>query len=228
MSGLQGGLIPASDRPPAFAPDGRCGHQLLGATRGLPQALQNQSATSATTSTVITKPGATGAPRAAKALCSSSTASPSAWRREAGFPPASCWARPGTKPAGAKQSRPPTAPQLFNLFGIKAGKGWTGKGGPRSRPPRYINGTPRKVVAKFRAYDSYEDSFRDYAKLITDNPRYEKAQATAKTRFCRGLCGRAAKAGYATDPGVRQEAQRRHQQRAARTARPGVMVEEPR
>ena len=50
----------------------------------------------------------------------------------------------------------------FNLFGIKAGKGWTGKVAEVTTT-EYINGAPRKVVAKFRAYDSFEESFRDYA-----------------------------------------------------------------
>jgi flagellar rod assembly protein/muramidase FlgJ len=106
----------------------------------------------------------------------------------------------------------------FNLFGIKAGKGWTGKVAEITTT-EYINGKPQKVTAKFRAYDSYEDSFRDYARLITDNPRYEKAQATAKS----GLCGRTAKGGLRDRPRIRPKAERRHQQRFARTARPGVM-----
>jgi len=87
----------------------------------------------------------------------------------------------------------------FNLFGIKAGKGWTGKVAEITTT-EYINGTPRKVTAKFRAYDSYEDSFRDYAKLITESPRYEKAQATAKTGSAVAYASELQKAGYATDP----------------------------
>jgi hypothetical protein len=68
----------------------------------------------------------------------------------------------------------------FNLFGIKAGKGWTGKVAEVTTT-EYINGAPRKVTAKFRAYDSYEESFRDYARLIKESPRYEKAESVAKT-----------------------------------------------
>ena len=64
----------------------------------------------------------------------------------------------------------------------------------------YIDGKPQKVTAKFRAYDSYEDSFRDYARLITDNPRYEKAQATARTGSAVAYAAELQKAGYATDP----------------------------
>jgi flagellar protein FlgJ len=53
-------------------------------------------------------------------------------------------------------------------------------------------------VAKFRAYDSYEDSFKDYSKLITESPRYAKAKAQTGSAyaFASGL----QKAGYATDP----------------------------
>jgi flagellar protein FlgJ len=84
-----------------------------------------------------------------------------------------------------------------NLFGIKAGPGWTGKVAEITTT-EYINGTPRKVVAKFRAYDSYEASFRDYARLITESPRYAKAsqQTTSVHAFATGL----QRAGYATDP----------------------------
>ena len=69
---------------------------------------------------------------------------------------------------------PATARKILDSF--KAGKGWTGKVAEVTTT-EYIDGTPRKVVAKFRAYDSYEDSFRDYARLINNNPRYEKARA---------------------------------------------------
>ncbi len=87
----------------------------------------------------------------------------------------------------------------FNLFGIKAGKGWTGKVAEVTTT-EYVDGVPRKMVAKFRAYDSYEDSFRDYARLITESPRYEKAQATAKSGSAMAYAAELQKAGYATDP----------------------------
>ena len=87
----------------------------------------------------------------------------------------------------------------FNLFGIKAGKGWTGKVAEVTTT-EYVDGVPRKMVAKFRAYDSYEDSFRDYARLITESPRYEKAQATAKSGSAVAYAAALQKAGYATDP----------------------------
>lgn len=85
----------------------------------------------------------------------------------------------------------------FNLFGIKAGAGWTGKVAEVTTT-EFVNGTAQKVVAKFRAYGSYEESFRDYARLITQNPRY--AQASQQTASVQGYASGLQRAGYATDP----------------------------
>ena len=85
----------------------------------------------------------------------------------------------------------------YNLFGIKAGAGWTGKVAEVSTT-EYVNGEAKKTVAKFRAYDSYEDSFRDYARLITKTPRY--AQASQQTSSVQAFATGLQKAGYATDP----------------------------
>jgi len=98
---------------------------------------------------------------------------------------------------GKSEIRSKDVGNSFNLFGIKAGKGWTGKVAEITTT-EYINGTPRKVTAKFRAYDSYEDSFKDYARLINDNPRYEKARG--KTHSAVAYASELQKAGYATDP----------------------------
>ena len=85
----------------------------------------------------------------------------------------------------------------FNLFGIKAGASWTGKVAEVTTT-EYVNGVAEKKVAKFRAYESYEASFKDYANLISESPRYAKvkAQTGSAHAFASGL----QKAGYATDP----------------------------
>lgn len=98
---------------------------------------------------------------------------------------------------GKSEIRNQDGSNSFNLFGIKAGAGWTGKVAEVTTT-EYINGTPRKVTAKFRAYDSYEDSFRDYARLIATNPRYEKAMG--QTGSALAYASELQKAGYATDP----------------------------
>ena len=85
----------------------------------------------------------------------------------------------------------------FNLFGIKATGGWNGKVAEITTT-EYVNGVSQKVVAKFRAYDSYEDSMRDYARLITQSPRY--AQVSQQTDSAQAYAAGLQKAGYATDP----------------------------
>ncbi len=84
-----------------------------------------------------------------------------------------------------------------NLFGIKATGGWTGKVAEITTT-EYVNGAAQKVVAKFRAYDSYEDSMRDYARMITQSPRY--AQVSQQTDSAQAYAAGLQKAGYATDP----------------------------
>jgi flagellar protein FlgJ len=54
------------------------------------------------------------------------------------------------------------------------------------------------VKAKFRAYDSYEDAFRDYAKLIGNSPRY--AQVMDNLQSAQSFASGLQRAGYATDP----------------------------
>ena len=98
---------------------------------------------------------------------------------------------------GRKEIRHADGAPSFNLFGIKAGGAWKG---PVAEvlTTEYVNGQPQKVVAKFRAYGSYAESFADYAKLIKGSPRYAGVVASAESAqgFARGL----QRAGYATDP----------------------------
>ncbi|MFA6311246.1 MAG: flagellar assembly peptidoglycan hydrolase FlgJ [Sterolibacterium sp.] len=84
----------------------------------------------------------------------------------------------------------------YNLFGIKAGKNWSGAV-IESVTSEYVDGSPQKQVERFRAYPSYAEAFRDYASLLTSNPRYAAVVGSQDPSvFARGL----QKAGYATDP----------------------------
>ena len=84
-----------------------------------------------------------------------------------------------------------------NLFGIKAGRGWNGKVA-RSMTTEYENGVAVKKREPFRAYNSYAESFKDYANLISTNPRYQRVLENGidAAGFAQGLQN----AGYATDP----------------------------
>ncbi|MEQ1766949.1 MAG: flagellar assembly peptidoglycan hydrolase FlgJ, partial [Methylotenera sp.] len=84
-----------------------------------------------------------------------------------------------------------------NLFGIKATGNWEGKV-VEATTTEYINGVKQKRIEKFRAYDSYADSFKDFANLMSNNPRYEKVMANLND--INGYAQAMQKAGYATDP----------------------------
>jgi len=99
------------------------------------------------------------------------------------------WGKHEIKMAGGANS--------FNLFGIKAGTGWSGKVAEVTTT-EFINGAAQKVVAKFRAYTSFEESFKDYARLITQSPRY--AQVSQQTGSVQAFTSGLQRAGYATDP----------------------------
>jgi flagellar protein FlgJ len=83
----------------------------------------------------------------------------------------------------------------FNLFGIKS-HGW---GGAVARVPtlEFRDGALQRETADFRAYGSYAEAFDDYARFLTENPRYRQALAAGSAAgFAHGLQA----AGYATDP----------------------------
>jgi peptidoglycan hydrolase FlgJ len=103
---------------------------------------------------------------------------------------------------GKSEIRGPDGQNSHNLFGIKAGASWKGNT-VDIVTTEYVNGKPQKQVETFRAYDSYADSFRDYANLLRGNARYQNviAQGHDVTGFAQGL----QQAGYATDPNYAQK-----------------------
>ncbi len=98
---------------------------------------------------------------------------------------------------GKREILLPDGSSSHNLFGIKAGASWKGNVAEVTTT-EYIQGVPTKVVARFRAYDSDADAFRDYAAFLQDNPRYGQVIANGQSvdGFAQGLQN----AGYATDP----------------------------
>jgi flagellar protein FlgJ len=98
---------------------------------------------------------------------------------------------------GRKEIRHADGAPSFNLFGIKAGANWKGPVA-EVMTTEYVNGRPQRVMARFRAYGSYAESFADYAKLIGESPRYQSvlAEGGSAAGFAKSL----QRAGYATDP----------------------------
>ena len=98
---------------------------------------------------------------------------------------------------GQREIRHVDGSSSHNLFGIKAGANWKGAVAEVTTT-EVIDGEARKVKAKFRAYGSYAESFDDYARLITANPRYR--DVLAQTGSAQGFSTQLQRAGYATDP----------------------------
>ncbi|WP_374277805.1 flagellar assembly peptidoglycan hydrolase FlgJ [Azonexus sp.] len=97
---------------------------------------------------------------------------------------------------GRSEVRGSDGANSHNLFGIKAGRNWTGPT-VEATTTEYVDGQARQVVERFRAYASYEESFRDYAALLRSNPRYSGVIGSQDgMEFARHL----QQAGYATDP----------------------------
>jgi flagellar protein FlgJ len=105
---------------------------------------------------------------------------------------------------GRQEIRNADGSSARNLFGIKAGAGWNGPVAEITTT-EYVDGVAQKVTAKFRAYASYEESFRDYARMLKDSPRYatvaaQAAQGAASAVSAAGFAHGLQRAGYATDP----------------------------
>jgi flagellar protein FlgJ len=90
----------------------------------------------------------------------------------------------------------------YNLFGIKAGGKWQGDS-VRVNTLEFESGVAVRKRESFRAYASPADSFRDYAALLKDNPRYERALGVGDdaAKFAAAL----QQGGYATDPNYAQK-----------------------
>ena len=98
---------------------------------------------------------------------------------------------------GRSEIRMADGRNAHNLFGIKAGPGWQGKVAEVTTT-EYIDGQPRKLVQRFRAYDSYAEAFRDYARLISQSPRYQAVMRNLHS--AQAFAQQLQQAGYATDP----------------------------
>ena len=97
---------------------------------------------------------------------------------------------------GRGEIRRPDGSPSFNLFNIKAGRGWSGDTVDVATT-EYVNGVAQRQVERFRAYRSYGEAFADYAGLLKSSPRYAGVigQQDGAT-FAWAL----QRAGYASDP----------------------------
>jgi flagellar protein FlgJ len=85
----------------------------------------------------------------------------------------------------------------FNLFGIKAQQDWQGEAAEITTT-EYRQGVAMKERANFRAYDSYGESFEDYAQFLKNNERYQHALEFMDDP--KAFAEQLQSSGYATDP----------------------------
>jgi len=83
----------------------------------------------------------------------------------------------------------------FNLFGIKAGRGWGGES-VETTTTEYRQGVAMKQTQRFRSYSDYGAAFTDYASLLKNRYGGAVSAASDAQSFAQGL----ADGGYATDP----------------------------
>ena len=196
MSGLQGGLSEAIARQLSRQMGGADTSFSVPSTLSLPQAQPRATLPSASPLAEAT----TQVPRGRDGFVQHLSGTAERVAQESGIPASFMLGQAGHETGwGKSEIRHKDGSNSFNLFGIKATKAWTGKVAEITTT-EYINGKAQKVTAKFRAYDSYEDSFRDYARLIKESPRYEKAESVAQSGSAMAYASALQKAGYATDP----------------------------
>lgn len=138
-----------------------------------------------------------GAPRHIEEFVSRMTGAAHVASKESGVPAELILSQAALESGwGRREIRGEDGSQSYNLFGIKASPNWKGKV-VNIMTTEYEDGVARKVMQPFRAYDSYAESFADYARLISRNERYsEVVKADSAEEAARSI----QRAGYATDP----------------------------
>ena len=97
---------------------------------------------------------------------------------------------------GSKPIRTDAGADSHNLFGIKAGRHWTGKTTNISTT-EYVGGNATSMVEPFRVYESADQSFMDYARLISKSSRYS---SVVNANSAKEAAYQLQYSGYATDP----------------------------
>jgi peptidoglycan hydrolase FlgJ len=98
---------------------------------------------------------------------------------------------------GQRMPRNPDGSSSFNMFGIKAGAGWTGARAVADSM-EVTNGVATPTRTAFRAYGSIEESVDDFASVLKNSPRYREAVAAGAD--AQAYIAHIGKSGYATDP----------------------------
>lgn len=97
---------------------------------------------------------------------------------------------------GKHQPRTASGGASNNLFGIKAGADWKGAV-VEAETTEFVGGKAVRTVQRFRAYDTPQAAFTDFASVLASNGRYSAALRAGNAD---GYAANMQRAGYATDP----------------------------
>jgi flagellar protein FlgJ len=98
---------------------------------------------------------------------------------------------------GKRMARTADGLPSLNMFGIKAGEGWSGARAVADTV-EFSGGVATQRRTAFRAYGSIEESVNDFASLLSNSPRYREAIAAGGS--AQAYVHSIARSGYATDP----------------------------
>jgi flagellar protein FlgJ len=98
---------------------------------------------------------------------------------------------------GQRMPRTADGTPSLNLFGIKAGGGWSGAQASAATV-EYTGGVATQTRTAFRAYGSVEESVEDFAGLLANSPRYREAIAGGGS--AQAYVESIGRSGYASDP----------------------------
>ena len=158
------------------------------------------SATESTAAAAVASASAAGCPTSTQQAAFARALWPDAQRaaRQLGVNPVSLLAQAALETNwGRSVPQDPGGGTSNNLFGIKAGPGWSGPAVSNSTH-EYSGGIDTTVKAQFRSYGSAGQCFQDYVDLLKSNPRYAAALGTGSDVQAFGSALQ--QGGYATDP----------------------------
>ena len=104
-----------------------------------------------------------------------------------GYPASVCLAQIIQESSGKNEGLSKLAYEHYNLFGLKASRGWDGKIVEMQTKEQDKNGNEYTIYAKFRKYNTWTDSINDRAELLKKSSTYDVDGITNADEFAKRL-----------------------------------------
>jgi flagellar protein FlgJ len=106
---------------------------------------------------------------------------------------------------GQRPLRGSDGANTHNIFGVKAGAGWSGESAV-ALTTEFDGDVPVQTRETFRSYPDLASAFRDYTRLLSNDPRYSDALDVGDD--ARAFAQALARGRYATDPAYAHKLER--------------------